>query len=77
VPNAHDESDRKWRLHDELLLYIDFSRNVCYIVHTECVAQGVCEVNLSEQSIHNSNASCNLFTQSNKVKSIYSTVFCI
>jgi len=47
------------------------------IVRTECVARGVCEVNMSEQSIHNSNKSCNLFIQSNKVKSIYNTVFCI
>jgi len=47
------------------------------IVHTECTARGVCEANMSEQSIHNSYESCNLFIQSNKVKSIYSTVFCI
>jgi len=47
------------------------------IVHTECVARGVCEAKMSEQSIHNSYESCNLFMQSNEVKSIYSTVFCI
>jgi len=32
--------------------------------------------NMSEQSIHNSCESCNLFIQSNEDKSIYSTVFC-
>jgi len=32
---------------------------------------------MSEQSIHTSYELCNLFIQSNKVKSIYSTVFCI
>jgi len=47
------------------------------IVHTECVARGVCEANTSEQSIHNSYESRPLFIQSNKVKSIYSTVFSI
>jgi len=45
------------------------------IVHTECVARGVCEANMSEKSIRNSYESCNLFIQSYKVKSLYSTVF--
>jgi len=46
-------------------------------LHTECVARGVCEANTSEQSIHNSYESCNLFIQSNIVDIDYSTVFCI
>jgi len=45
------------------------------IQHTECVARGMFEANMSEQSIDNSYESCNLFIQSNKVKSIYIAPF--
>jgi len=48
------------RLHDELLLYIDFSRDVCYSTH-----RVRSKANTNEQSIHNSYESCNLFIQSN------------
>jgi len=56
---------------------IQIFHEIFAIVHTECVARGVCEANMSEQSIHTNYESYNLFIQSNKVKSIYSTAFCI
>jgi len=49
------------RLQDELLL-IDFSRDVCHSTHRVRL-RGECEANMSEQSIHNSYESCNLFIQ--------------
>jgi len=55
-------------LHKDVMMSyycIQIVHEMLAIVHTECVAQGVCETNMSEQSMHNNNESCNLFNQSN------------